>query len=168
MHSGGMPDTYFISQFIRGLKPELRYAVQGQVPHSMERAAMLAKIQQRIQDKSTKKGLKTPNSTRWPAASSSARMDQHKPVTSAPLSKERQLRDYCRTHNLCFYCREPHDATHASKCTKRPKAQANALMLNDLDINLIEEVLTQLDIEDALAADFGTLSLNAIPGTDDG
>lgn len=56
MHSGGMPDTYFMSQFIRGLKPELRYAVQGQVPHSMERAAMLAKIQQRIQDKSTKKG----------------------------------------------------------------------------------------------------------------
>lgn len=41
-------------------------------------------------------------------------------------------------------------------------------MLNDLDINLTEEVLTQLDIEDALAADFGTLSLNAIPGTDDG
>lgn len=25
-----------------------------------------------------------------------------------------------------------------------------------------------MDIEDALAADFGTLSLNAIPGTDDG
>lgn len=42
------------------------------------------------------------------------------------------------------------------------------MILNNLDIQLTEEVLTQLDIEDALAADFGTLSLNAIAGTDEG
>lgn len=107
-------------------------------------------------------------STRWASTSSAGKLEQPKAATTPTLSKERQLRDYCRTHNLCFYCREPYDATHAAKCTKIPKAQANALILNDLDIQLIEEVLTQLDIEDALAADFGTLSLNTIAGTDEG
>lgn len=63
---------------------------------------------------------------------------------------------------------EPYDATHASKCTKRSNAQVNIIMLNDLDINLTEEVLTQLGMEDALAEEFGTLSLNVIAGTDEG
>ena len=51
MHDLGMGDTYFVSQFIKGLKPEIRYPVQGQVPGTMEKAVMLAKIQQTIQDK---------------------------------------------------------------------------------------------------------------------
>jgi lysine/ornithine N-monooxygenase len=44
MYDQGMGDTYFIPQFVKGLKPEIRYQVQGQVPATMERAAMLAKI----------------------------------------------------------------------------------------------------------------------------
>jgi hypothetical protein len=51
MYDQGMGDTYFISQFVKGLKPEIRYQVQGQVPATMERAVMLAKIQQQIQEK---------------------------------------------------------------------------------------------------------------------
>lgn len=36
MYDQGMGDTYFISQFIKGLKPEIRFPVQGQVPPTME------------------------------------------------------------------------------------------------------------------------------------
>ena len=56
MHDLGMGDTYFVSQFIKGLKPEIRYPVQGQVPGTMEKAMMLAKIQQTIQDKTRNHG----------------------------------------------------------------------------------------------------------------
>lgn len=78
------------------------------------------------------------------------------------------MRDYCRAHNLCYYCKEPYDATHAAKCVKRPQGQVTALVLNDLDTPLTDEVLNQLAIEDTLSEEFCTLSLNAISGTDKG
>lgn len=167
MHDQGMGGTYFISQFIKGLKPEIRYQVEGQVPETMERAIMLAKIQQTIQEKAKSKMLKHNGGSRHPYLGQ--QKPEVKPYNSTPpVSKERQLRDYCRAKNLCFFCQEPFDALHATKCTKRPKAQANALTLNDLDVTLIEEVLEQLDLEDALAQQFCSLSLNAIAGTDVG
>lgn len=44
----------------------------------------------------------------------------------------------------------------------------NALVVNDLDTILIDEILTQLAVEDSLASDFCQLSLNAIAGTTEG
>ena len=128
---------------------------------------MLAKIQQSIQDKTKHTGSRFHQPFKQ-ASTTSAKYDQPKSASPLQLTKERQLRDYCRTNNMCFYCREPYDATHAAKCTKRPKNQVNALVLNDLDITLTDEVLKQLDMEDALAEEFCTLSLNALAGTEHG
>ena len=44
----------------------------------------------------------------------------------------------------------------------------NALALNDLDVTLTDEVLHQLELEDALASDFCQLSLNVVAGTEIG
>jgi hypothetical protein len=55
MHDLGMSEAYFISQFIKGLKPKIRYVVQGQVPATMEKAVRLAKIQESILEKSKPK-----------------------------------------------------------------------------------------------------------------
>jgi hypothetical protein len=44
----------------------------------------------------------------------------------------------------------------------------NALVLNDLDVTITEEVLEQLAMEDTLTSKFGTQSLNAMVGTDAG
>jgi len=84
------------------------------------------------------------------------------------LWKERQERDFRKAHGLCFYCGEKFDAGHIDKCSKRPKAQVNALVTNDLDTNLTEDILTQLAVEDALNDEFCQLSLNALAGTDVG
>lgn len=53
-------------------------------------------------------------------------------------------------------------------CPKQSQAQVNALLVNDLDIVLTEDILTQLVVEDSLASDFCQLSLNAIAGTNTG
>lgn len=166
MHDQGMGDTYFISQFVKGLKADIRYGVQGKAPDTMEKAVRLAKIQQTIQSKAKSKQWHSGGGTKSSGATSGK--GDSLPSGGGQWTKERQLRDYCRTHNLCFFCREPFDATHAAKCTKRPKSQVNALVVNDLDVQLNDEVLAQLEMEDTLAQEFGTLSLNAISGTEVG
>ena len=69
---------------------------------------------------------------------------------------------------MCYYCGEKFDPSHAAVCTQRPKAQANAMVVNDLDMPLSEEIISQLELEDAISANFCQLSLNAIAGTDIG
>ncbi|RLN03399.1 uncharacterized protein C2845_PM13G02930 [Panicum miliaceum] len=161
---------YFISQFIKDLKPELRYQVQGQVPDTMERAVMLAKIQEQIQERN-KGRFQKPVASLKVGSSINSRTEPQAVQGGVALSKERQLRDYCRANNLCFFCKEPYDPNHASKCTKRPQgpaAQLNTLAINDLDVKLTDDILYQLDMEDSLAKEFCTLSLNAIAGTEEG
>jgi hypothetical protein len=50
MHNDGHGDLFFASQFVNGLKEDIRYTVQSQVPEDVDRAVLLAKIQQRIVD----------------------------------------------------------------------------------------------------------------------
>ncbi|WVZ94909.1 hypothetical protein U9M48_040738 [Paspalum notatum var. saurae] len=166
LHNGHMGDLYFVAQFIRGLKPDLRFGVQAQAPETMERAIMLAKIQQELHDKNSVKSHK-PN-VGGKAVTTPAGKPEAKPVFNPALARERQLRDYRRAHGLCYYCGDRYDATHLEKCSKRPPAQAHALVVNELGGDLTDEVLTQLAMEDSLAADFGTRFLNALAGTETG
>lgn len=142
--------------------------MQGQAPKTMEKAIRLAQVQQKIQEKVKGKWQRGGQWTNQGTFSPTANKSEQKQQGNPQLYKERQLRDFYRTNNLCFFCREPYDATHASKCKKRPGAQVNALAVNDLDVQLNDEVLAQLEVEDALTAEFCTLSLNAITGTEVG
>ena len=76
--------------------------------------------------------------------------------------------NYRKANNLCYYCGDKFDHVHAVVCLQRPKVQVNALVVNDLDTPLSEELVAQLELEDSLTNDFGHLSLNALAGTDDG
>jgi hypothetical protein len=89
-------------------------------------------------------------------------------IASATLWKERQFRDFRRANNLCFFCGDKFDAAHLHKCTKRNKPQVNAIVLNDLNVELTEETLNHLEVEDVLASKMGQLSLNALSGTNTG
>jgi hypothetical protein len=64
--------------------------------------------------------------------------------------RDRQLRDYRKANGLCFNYREKFVPGHLEVCTKRNKPQANALVINDLGIELSDEVLNELAIEDVL------------------
>ncbi|WVZ93179.1 hypothetical protein U9M48_039181 [Paspalum notatum var. saurae] len=166
LHNGNMGNPYFVSRFIRGLKPELKFGVEAQVPETMERAIMLAKIQQQLHEKNSRSSPKQAWEAKAPEFFKVSRTS--KSIFNPALARERQLRDYRRTHGLCYYRGEKYDRNHLDKCTKRPPAQAHALVTNDMGDNLTDEVLAQLAMEDSLAADFGTLSLNALAGTTSG
>ena len=97
---------------------------------------------------------------------SSHRAETRQATPSSSLWKERQERDFRKANGLCFYCGDKFDASHIEKCTKRPKPQVNALVLNNLDTNLTDEVLDQLAVEDALNEEFCQLSLHALAGTE--
>lgn len=168
MHNSGLDDLFLVTHFIRGLKPEISSMVQSQVPESLDRAMLLAKIQQQVLDKGK---YKWQRGVRWSKPPS----HQNKPEAKgnfAPsaLWKERQVRDFRKANGLCFYCAEPFDAQHKNVCQKRPQPQnqLNAFVVNDLDVVFNDEVLNQLAVEDALSEDFCQLSRNAIAGTENG
>ena len=120
---------------------------------------MLAKIQEQIQDRHKGKLLSASSSKS--VFSSSTKSEPKQTSGGSTLSKERQLRDYYRANNLCFYCKEPYDPSHASKCTKRPRhptTQLNTLALNDLDVQLTDDILHQLDMKDSLTKELCSLS----------
>ena len=55
MHNHGYDEEFFVTQFLKGLKNDIRSAVQIQVPDKMTKAVMLAKIQQKILDRNKTK-----------------------------------------------------------------------------------------------------------------
>ena len=166
MHNSELGEVFFTTQFLRGLKPEIGNVVQSQIPETLERAMLLAKIQQQVVDKVKNRWSKPGNN--YKAAIPTVKQDAKGTATTSPLWKERQTRDYLKANGLCFYCREPYDANHAKSCTKRPHHQLNALSVNGLDAILTEEVIQQLEMEDNLASEFCQLSLNALAGTAQG
>jgi hypothetical protein len=166
MHNSELGELFFVTQFLRGLKPEIGNVVQSQIPDTLERAMLLARIQQQVIEKGKTKWTKP--STCYKATAPALKNDSKGNGQLSPLWKERQTRDYLKANGLCFYCREQFDANHLKTCTKRPQQQLNALALNGLDAVLTDEVLQQLDIEDNLSSDFCQLSLNALAGTAQG
>jgi hypothetical protein len=164
MHNEGYGDLFFASQFVNGLKDEIKYTVQSQVLEDVDRAVLLAKIQQTIVERTKTK------SQRWNAGyrntTQSTKPDTKAPVSNQHLWRERQLRDFRKANGLCYFCGDKYDPAHSEVCTKKARPQVNALAMNDLDQNLTDEVLNQLAVEDTLAEEFFYLSLNAISGTD--
>jgi hypothetical protein len=136
MLNAGFDDMFFTSHFINGLKDGIRGVVQIQLPDSVDRASMLVRIQQQIVEKGKYKHVK--QSASKPNTTSNRAESSHSAPTST-LWKERQLRDFKRANNLCYFCGDKFDADHLQKCTKRNKPQLHALVVNDLDAPLTEE-----------------------------
>ncbi|RLN11703.1 hypothetical protein C2845_PM09G18080 [Panicum miliaceum] len=166
MHNTGLDEIFFVTQFMRGLKFELRAGVQSQVPDTVKKAVMLAKVQQQLLD--SKKFAKSRSPTLYKSSMAVSKSDSRPSSSTCSLWKERQLRDFRKANGLCMYCGDKFDKVHATTCSKRPQAQVNALVINDLDQSLSDEVLTQLEVEDALHEEFEQLSLNALAGTAEG
>ena len=163
MYNDGFDDTFFVSQFIKGLKLDISAGVRAQVPKDVDEAILLAKVQQQVLEKGKHKWSKAAASTKF--QSSTSKGEGKTGPQPSTMWKERQTLNYRKANNLCYYCGEKYDPNHAAICAQRPKAQLNALVTNPLDMPLSEEVVAQLELEDSLASEFCQLSLNALAGT---
>jgi hypothetical protein len=92
MHNDGYGELFFASQFVNGLKEEIRYTIQSQVPEDVNRAMLLAKIQQRIVDRGKSKWLKQVGLSKAGGASNKPEMKAADSISN--LWRERQLRYY--------------------------------------------------------------------------
>jgi hypothetical protein len=110
---------FFVSQFVLGLKDELRTAVRLQAPTSVTRAVSLARIQEeelemhRPRSRAYTAGkppLQAPGNS---IVSSSA--PNYKRASSDDYTRERQLRDFRRANNLCFRCGDKYSKEHQCK-----------------------------------------------------
>jgi hypothetical protein len=149
MHNQGLDEIYFVTQFVKGLKVELAVGVQSQVPKSMKKAIMLAKVQQQLMDSKQFKFSRQGSTGSGPPS----RFEQKSAQPSSGLWKERQLRDFRKASGLCIYCGDKYNVAHAASCTKRPQAQIHAMVVNPLDTELSEDILNQLAIEDVVTED---------------
>ena len=59
MHNSGFDDTFFMSQFVKGLKLDISAGVRAQVPKDVDQAILLAKVQQQVLEKREAKMVKT-------------------------------------------------------------------------------------------------------------
>lgn len=103
MPNPGLDEILFVTMFLKGLKTEIQNPVQSQLPATVDRAALLAKLQQDIQEKSKFK-VNKPNLSAKGGVH--GKQDNRAGNAAGDLSKERQLRDYRRLHNLCYACGE--------------------------------------------------------------
>jgi len=163
MHNSQYDDIFYTTQYMRGLKDELRGTVEAQMPTTVLKASIIAKIQQGVLERAKAKQTKH----HYQQRTYQPQRQDIKPHPQAPsLWRDRQLRDYRKANGLCYSCGEKYVPGHIEVCTKRNRPQVNALVLNDLDRELSDEVLNDLAAEDVLQEDFGKLSLNALSGTD--
>lgn len=164
MHNGQYDELFFTSHYINGLKDDVRAGVEPQVPKTVDQAAVIAKIQQKVLDRNKHKNQRGNFSAS--RTETIPRPDARSSQSSSPFWKDRQLRDHRKLNGLCFKCGEKYEPGHNEVCSKRNKSQSNALVLNDLDRELSDEVLNQIAIEDELQDQFCQLSLNAISSSD--
>jgi hypothetical protein len=124
--------------------------VQTHLLDSVDRAALLAKIQQQNMERMRAKH------GRWGATKgTNAKADTVQNPVASPLWKERRVRDYKKANDLCFYCGGKFVPGHLLKCTKKAKPQLNVLVVHDLDLELTEETLNELAMEDVLIEEMG-------------
>ena len=162
MEGSQVDEQFFATAYINGLKEDIRAVVEPHTPTTVKKAVTIAKIQQRQVERGKAKYQKQPNHPRQPYQKQDARPNP----TYGTIWRDKQLRDYRKANNLCFSCGEKFEPGHAEVCTRRNKPQINALVANDLDKEISEDLLNDMAIEEILNEDFCQLSLNAISGTD--
>jgi hypothetical protein len=95
-------ETMLVSQFLLGLKDDLRQAVEMHLPNSVSQASTLVVVQEHLNGRS--KPYQKEHTQTKPENRSS--------FTLSELWKARQLKEYRRSNNLCFKCGEKYSPTH--------------------------------------------------------
>jgi hypothetical protein len=164
LYDSALSATILTAHFITGLKDELRFPVEMQLPDSVAKAAVLVAIQEKLLEKAQKKGLKQGGFR----TSFQSKADMKAPFASGDMWKVRQLRKHRKANSLCFRYGEKFIPEH--KCTEGvPTASVAQIAMVPLAADggelLLEEILNALECQAAQTDETCFLSLNAISGT---
>jgi hypothetical protein len=109
---------WFVTQFVFGLRDDIRCAVRLQAPPSITRAAALARIQEEDDEHHRPKArpaVPTKHPTATMSGNSTQRLEWPKKQGADDFNRERQLRDFRRANNLCFKCGDKYSKEHQCK-----------------------------------------------------
>uniref|UniRef100_A0ACD5XYT6 Uncharacterized protein n=1 Tax=Avena sativa TaxID=4498 RepID=A0ACD5XYT6_AVESA len=160
---------FFVSQFVIGLKDELRTAMRLQAPSSVTHAVSLARIQeeefelhrprQRVIPSGKSPVTSLTNSSSIAASASGTKCN------ADDYGRECQSRDYRRANGLCFRCGDKYNKDH--QC-KKPM-QLLTIHLGEFGEVFTEDIVQALELLNEPESDTGTvqcchLSLQAVSG----
>uniref|UniRef100_A0ACD5UZ83 Uncharacterized protein n=1 Tax=Avena sativa TaxID=4498 RepID=A0ACD5UZ83_AVESA len=147
-----------VTQFLLGLKEEIRAAVEAQLPNIVQRATLLAQIHEGLLElKAPTKAHKQYPQPAW--------KEQSGKFATGEVWKAQQLKEYRRVHGLCYKCGEKYAPGH--QCTPPVVAQLKAMQVDQTHEFLSDEILEVVTgMESMTLNDTERLSLHALQGTD--
>ena len=92
MHNDAFDDTFFVTQFVKGLKLDIGAGVRSQVPKDVDEAILLAKVQQQVLDKGKYKRSKSAVNTKLPGGTQ--KVESKSGSQPSSLWKERQTLNF--------------------------------------------------------------------------
>jgi hypothetical protein len=104
LYDNSISETMLVSQFLLGLKEELRQPEEMHLPNTLFQAATLASVQEHLSERSRPQIKK----------SLILKSDNKSTFTTNELWKARQLKEYRRANHLYFKCGEKYTLAH--KC----------------------------------------------------
>lgn len=155
-------ETFLVTQFVLGLKNELRMNVEVQFPQTVAMAAQLALKYEGWQVRQSSGGKRFTTVKANPSLSI-----KESGESQGELWKARQLKEYRRSNGLCFKCREKYIPGH--KCKTAGIPQLNCISVDeggDGGPLLSDEVLDFLESSCGNIDDEMVVSLNALSGTE--
>jgi hypothetical protein len=94
-----------VTQFVLGLRDDIRALVEAQLPDTVQRATLLAQVHEGlIETKNAAKPVKPFRQHAW-------KDNKHK-FASGEIWKAQQLKEYRRLNNLCYKCGEKYVPGH--------------------------------------------------------
>jgi hypothetical protein len=147
-----------VTQFIMGLKEEIRISVEAQLPDSVHRATLMAQVFEQLPE--AHKGAGKP----YKQYQNNSGKEKGK-FTTGEVWKAQQLKAYRRANNLCFTCGEKYVPGH--QCATPAVAQLKAMHTSESNEILSDEMLEVVTQMESMSLDeTERLSLRAISGTD--
>jgi hypothetical protein len=113
-----LSSRWFVSQFVFGLRDDIRAAVRLQAPTSIARATSLARIQEeevehhRPRARPLAPTRHPPGVATTPNTVAAPWVDWPRKQGNDDFNRERQLRDFRRANNLCFKCGDKYSKEH--------------------------------------------------------
>lgn len=165
LYDAAISETMLVTQFLLGLKEEIRSAVEIQLPQTVLLAAECALVQEAVLERhkiQSTKVQKQLGSTKFtaPRQEHSSRPQ----FAAGDLWRAKQLKEFRRANGLCYSCGKKYTQGHVY--AKKPPLQLKALEVQEIEGQLSDDILNAISAEEAVDEVAAYLSVNAIAGSE--